>query len=280
MASQTTSCGSVTTESNKGMTDPWTNPGNVTADGGGAATVSLASESDYLIAHNFGATIPAGATIDGVEYTTDIWTSASGTQSVFAYATIGTTATSTVGVNFIPFASSYAIQLSEAAWTVGGPSNLGGATWTASQINDSSSGFIFNCSKNTAPGTPVVSVDNIRRTVYYTVSPPVADFSATPLIGASPLSVTFTDTSTNTPTSWLWEKSDDAGASWSNFSSGATSQNPTEEFTAGAWSIRLTSTNAGGSDSETKLSYIAVSSSSRSTCVMISIEEAKRLGLI
>lgn len=91
-------------------------------------------------------------------------------------------------------------------------------------------------------------------------APPVAAFSGTPTSGTSPLSVAFTDESTNTPTSWLWEKSDDAGASWSNFSSGATSQNPTEEFSSGVWAVRLTATNAGGSDSETKTDYITVTS--------------------
>lgn len=87
-------------------------------------------------------------------------------------------------------------------------------------------------------------------------SPPVAAFSATPLSGTAPLSVAFTDASTNTPTSWLWERSSDAGSSWATFS---TSQNPTAAFTAGTWAVRLTATNAGGSDEETKLAYITVS---------------------
>lgn len=89
-------------------------------------------------------------------------------------------------------------------------------------------------------------------------SAPVAAFSGMPLSGTSPLSVVFTDSSTNTPTSWLWEKSSDGGSSWANFTSGPTTQNPTDSFTAGTWAVRLTATNAGGSDSETKLAYITV----------------------
>lgn len=88
------------------------------------------------------------------------------------------------------------------------------------------------------------------------VTPPVAAFSGTPLSGTAPLSVAFTDASTNTPTAWLWEKND--GGGWQNFASGSTTQNPTESFAAGTWSVRLTATNAGGSDSETKTSYLVV----------------------
>lgn len=88
------------------------------------------------------------------------------------------------------------------------------------------------------------------------LNPPVAAFSATPLTGSAPLSVAFTDASTNTPTSWLWERSSD-GSSWSTFS---TSQHPTASFSAGTWGVRLTATNAGGGDGETKLAYVVATS--------------------
>lgn len=84
--------------------------------------------------------------------------------------------------------------------------------------------------------------------------PPVAAFSGTPLTGTDPLEVDFTDESTGTPTSWLWERND--GGGWASFS---TDQNPANvEFTEGTWSVRLTATNAGGSDGETKTDYITV----------------------
>lgn len=65
------------------------------------------------------------------------------------------------------------------------------------------------------------------------VPSPVADFQATtPTTIGSGETVTFEDLSTNTPTSWLWEKSSDGGASWQDFQSGGShSQNPTEAFT-------------------------------------------------
>jgi PKD repeat protein len=82
------------------------------------------------------------------------------------------------------------------------------------------------------------------------VTPPVADFTATPLSGAHPLSVAFTDTSSNTPTSWAW-----------NFGDGGTStaQNPSHSYTAaGIYTVTLTATNAGGSDAKTRTGYVTV----------------------
>ncbi len=79
---------------------------------------------------------------------------------------------------------------------------------------------------------------------------PVAEFSGTPTSGYVPLTVQFTDLSTNTPTSWLW-----------NFGDGETSveENPLHIYdTVGVYTVTLTATNAGGSDSEVKVNYITV----------------------
>ena len=82
-------------------------------------------------------------------------------------------------------------------------------------------------------------------------NPPVAAFSGTPTSGTAPLTVAFTDASTNNPTSWSWTFGD-GGAS--------TSKNPSHTYTAaGTYTVVLTATNAYGSDSETKTGYITVS---------------------
>jgi PKD repeat protein len=83
-----------------------------------------------------------------------------------------------------------------------------------------------------------------------TPTPPVAAFTGTPVSGESPLTVYFTDQSTNSPTSWSW-----------TFGDGGTSaaQNPNHTYTAaGTYSVSLTVTNADGSDSLTRTNYIAV----------------------
>ena len=81
---------------------------------------------------------------------------------------------------------------------------------------------------------------------------PVVDFSGTPLSGIAPLSVAFTDLSTNSPTSWAWEFEN-------NGLTDSTLQNPTHIYpSAGTYSVKLTATNAGGSGMLVKTSYIVV----------------------
>ena len=54
------------------------------------------------------------------------------------------------------------------------------------------------------------------------VPSPIANFEADVLSGSAPLTVQFTDTSTDIPTSWVREHSTD-GENWTEFS---TEQNP------------------------------------------------------
>ena len=85
--------------------------------------------------------------------------------------------------------------------------------------------------------------------------PPVAAFTGTPTSGNKPLTVTFTDQSTNSPTAWSWTFGD-GGTS--------TAQNPVHVYqNAGTYSVTLTTSNAWGSDVETKTSYIIVTDSSQ-----------------
>lgn len=86
------------------------------------------------------------------------------------------------------------------------------------------------------------------------------DFVGTPLIGNPSLTVSFTDLSSGSPASWLWEKND--GSGWVNFSGTPTSQNPTETFAAGTWSVRLTATYGSTPITTTKTNYVAVFTSS------------------
>jgi len=80
--------------------------------------------------------------------------------------------------------------------------------------------------------------------------PPVADFSGSPTSGDAPLTVSFTDLSTNSPTSWSWTFGD---------GSSSAAQNSSHEYTsAGTYTVSLTATNASGSDTETKVGYITV----------------------
>jgi PKD repeat protein len=86
---------------------------------------------------------------------------------------------------------------------------------------------------------------------------PTAAFTATPVSGEAPLTVTFTDQSTNTPTAWRWAYKNATAGGWIQF---ATTQNPTFEFPAGIYDINLTATNSAGSDDEIKTGHVTVTS--------------------
>jgi PKD repeat protein len=82
------------------------------------------------------------------------------------------------------------------------------------------------------------------------VNSPVALFTGTPTSGFRPLDVQFTDASTNSPTSWAW-----------TFGDGGTStlKNPLYTYAnAGTYTVVLTATNAGGSNTLTRTNYITV----------------------
>jgi len=83
------------------------------------------------------------------------------------------------------------------------------------------------------------------------VSPPTADFAASPEQGLAPLAVTFTDLSTGDVTRWHWDFGD------KQFSS---MPQPSHTYTAaGDYTVSLAVMGPGGSDVETKIGYIKVS---------------------
>ena len=95
--------------------------------------------------------------------------------------------------------------------------------------------------------------DSEVKVAYVTVTPPapVANFTGTPLTGAAPLTVSFTNTSTGSFTSRLWD-----------FGDGTTSavNNPSKTYTVpGTYTVNLTVNGPGGTDTETKVGYVVVS---------------------
>jgi PKD repeat protein len=87
---------------------------------------------------------------------------------------------------------------------------------------------------------------------------PTADFTA----AAAGSTVTFFDLSNNTPTSYIWQYNQHEAPAWVQFSTDA---NPSYDFVPGTYDINLTATNAAGSDSEVKTSYLVVSAGGEGT---------------
>ncbi|UBM63618.1 PKD domain-containing protein [Candidatus Sulfidibacterium hydrothermale] len=88
-------------------------------------------------------------------------------------------------------------------------------------------------------GSGTIKTDSI-----VVVDAPVANFTASPAGSTAPVTVTFTDHSSNTPTSWHWD-----------FGDGDTStlQNPTHTYTqVGAYMVILTATNKYGTNTKTE----------------------------
>lgn len=91
-----------------------------------------------------------------------------------------------------------------------------------------------------------------NKTNFITVNfnPLIANFTASPMSGNAPLVVQFTDTSTDFPTSWLWDFGD---------GSNSTEQNPVHMYSqSGNFTISLTVSNAAGSNTTTNYNYINV----------------------
>jgi PKD repeat protein len=85
-------------------------------------------------------------------------------------------------------------------------------------------------------------------TAYYAL--PIVSFTSNTTTGIDPLTIEFTDSSTNSPTSWYWYFGD-GGTS--------TEKNPVYEYTdAGTYSVSLTATNDAGSNETTETDYITV----------------------
>jgi PKD repeat protein len=87
---------------------------------------------------------------------------------------------------------------------------------------------------------------------------PVASFSCTPTSQYPDTSVVCTDTSTNSPTDWLWTI--DAEAMGIDAWQQSTSQNFTwESHYPGLYSVNLRANNSAGSDWENKTNYVSIS---------------------
>jgi PKD repeat protein len=95
--------------------------------------------------------------------------------------------------------------------------------------------------------------DNETKVGYVTVyTPCVAEFSASPTLGAAPLVVTFTDESTGDVSSWEWDFDDDGSVD-------STEANPAYTYPGvGSYTVSLTVSGLGGTDTITKESFVVV----------------------
>ncbi|MFV8346312.1 discoidin domain-containing protein [Flavobacterium sp. ZB4P13] len=100
-------------------------------------------------------------------------------------------------------------------------------------------------------GNPWTAVGEIKMKLAGDL-PPVADFNGSATAITTGQAVTFTDLTTNTPTSWSWTFTGGTPST-------STAQNPTVTYnTAGTYAVALTATNSAGNNTMTKTAYITV----------------------
>ena len=174
----------------------WTSPGNITADDTSYATCSLASnvQSNYLSGTNYGFSIPAGATINGIQVT--IARESSSSSSPYIHDTVvslikGGTVT---GANRAATTTNWPNSMTAASY--GSTSDLWGTTWTAADINAANFGVALSANSSGTGSTRTASVDYMQITVSYTAdtTPPTVSSIAPASAQTNASSMNFTVT--------------------------------------------------------------------------------------
>lgn len=144
----------------------WSSPANVTADDGSVSTsvvMTGGNYSRYVYGYTFGHSVPAGATIDGIEvlidrvagalyqdYEVRLSNGVSPTYTASKTADIGA-AWTTTGIA-----------------TYGGPTDTWGRTWTVSEVNDTWFRASLSVIVTGLNFSQSATIDYIKTIIYYT----------------------------------------------------------------------------------------------------------------
>jgi len=224
--------------------------GQATSAGGAvgkttAEMQALATFTDWNIATPAEYTDEVWFIVEGEDYPRLAWEGLPVLPPVAAFSASPTTGTAPLTVQFTDASTNAPTAW---AWTFGDGGTS--AQQHPSHTYDEPGTYTVTLTATNAGGSDAETKAG-HITVTAPVLPPVAAFSAAPTSGTAPLTVQFTDASTNAPTARSW-----------SFGDGRTStaQSPSHTYsTAGTYTVSLTATNAGGSDTETKAGYITVS---------------------
>ncbi len=177
-------------------------------------------------------------------------------RAVFVFDVLDLSVQPTAGFSATPTSGSFPLPVQFTDSSQGGPT---GWAW---DFGDGATSTLANPSHSyTAAGTYTVSlkVTNTKGTDTKTMTDlitvaeqkPLAAFTASPISGSGSVTVNFTDTSANHPTSWAWDFGDGATS---------TAQNPSHSYTApGSYAVSLTVTNSGGTNTRARSDLIHVS---------------------
>ena len=163
-----------------------------------------------------------------------------------------TSGTAPLWVNFTPTVTNGTVADGYFTWTSGAEYYNTGSGGVYTARFDTPGLYNITLNATTQPGT---SYNWSTKTNYINVTAgavtPVASFTSNVTGGIPLFNVLFTDTSSNTPISWLWQFGDGTANN--------TSQNVTHTFnqwignTTGTYNVNLTATNAAGSNKTTNV---------------------------
>src|SRR5688572_12099989 len=147
----------------------WTSPGNAFSDNATRATVSVDGTTiEYVQCVNFGFTIPAGSTINGITLSIQRHSSsATGSNDASVRLVKGGTLSGADKASGTAYGTTV-----DAVANYGGTSDLWSTTWSTSEVNASNFGAALASTKPSSAGAAhTVSVDVMTITVEYTVNP-------------------------------------------------------------------------------------------------------------
>ena len=232
---------------------------------GGTAATSFTVVGDTEIT----ATTPATSTVGQVDIlvTTPGGTSTSAAGDKYAFASAATTIPLPI-FSASPTSGSAPLSVMFTDASTGSP-----ASWSwdfgdgnTSTLENPTNTYVNNGTYSvTLTETNSLGTNATTMTGYIVVgaAAPVAGFTADPISGTVPLMVQFTDSSTNTPTSWTWDFGDGGSSSV---------QDPVYTYsTAGTYTVTLTAANAEGSNVATETNLITVTGAQAVTPIPTSL---------
>lgn len=157
------------TNNNSAGTNAWTSPGNIVSDNGSVAQSSVETNetTQYLIASNFGFSVPSGATIDGIEMQYERQKFGTGAASIqeseikiVKGGVIGTTNKADTATNWTE--NSFQVV------TRGAADDLWGETWTAADVNASDFGVAIRAKGTGSITNRTPQIDYVQIRITYT----------------------------------------------------------------------------------------------------------------
>ena len=146
----------------------WTNAANAYASDNVYAT-ALQGDGKMHSWYNFGLSVPAGATIKGIEVSVEAKTDTNPGCGSNTKIALGLTKNKN---NFIGYGVTPTLTSSDVVYTLGGPTDLWLTTWSPSDFGtDFGVSYVTGICGSTNP-TTLYSIDQIRIKVYYSLVPP------------------------------------------------------------------------------------------------------------